>query len=101
MEFSGAAGGDLGKAGVRRMPVENESRAGIEPAAAGILLLNLTDPAVKLMIKLATKRGYVTYQELDAVLPPVEVNSKQIEDILATLNEMGIEVVESDDAAEV
>src|ERR1700761_2043735 len=60
-------------------------------------LLDLTDAAVKRMIKLAKKRGFVTYSELNAVLPSEEVNSEQIEDILAMLNEMGINVIESEE----
>jgi RNA polymerase primary sigma factor len=60
-------------------------------------LLDLTDAAVKRMIKLAKKRGVVTYAELNAVLPSEEVTSEQIEDILAMLNEMGINVVEGDE----
>ncbi|MCI0601004.1 MAG: RNA polymerase sigma factor RpoD, partial [Beijerinckiaceae bacterium] len=66
-------------------------------------LLDLTDAAVKRTIKLAKKRGFVTYEELNAVLPSEEVNSEQIEDILAMLNEMGINVIENgeqDDTAE-
>ena len=61
-------------------------------------LLDLSDAAVRKMIKLAKKRGYVTYEQLNAVLPSEEVTSEQIEDILAMLNEMGINVVEQDDA---
>jgi RNA polymerase primary sigma factor len=60
-------------------------------------LLDLTDAAVKRMIKHAKKRGFVTYRELNAVLPSEEVNSEQIEDILAMLNEMGINVIESEE----
>jgi RNA polymerase primary sigma factor len=60
-------------------------------------LLDLSDAAVKRMIKLAKKRGFVTYSELNAVLPSEEVNSEQIEDILAMLNEMGINVIESEE----
>ena len=61
-------------------------------------LLDLSDAAVKRMIKAAKKRGFVTYAELNAVLPSEEVNSEQIEDILAMLNEMGINVVEAEEA---
>jgi RNA polymerase primary sigma factor len=63
-------------------------------------LLDLTDAAVKRMIKLAKKRGFVTYAELNAVLPSEEVNSEQIEDILSMLNEMGINVVENEEQDE-
>src|ERR1700710_271830 len=61
-------------------------------------LLDLSDAAVRKMIKLAKKRGYVTYENLNAVLPSEEVTSEQIEDILAMLNEMGINVVEAEEA---
>jgi len=65
---------------------------------APLPLLDLSDAAVKKMIKAAKKRGYVTYESLNAVLPSEEVTSEQIEDILAMLNEMGINVVESEEA---
>jgi RNA polymerase primary sigma factor len=61
-------------------------------------LLDLSDAAVKKMIKAAKKRGYVTYEQLNAVMPSEEVNSEQIEDTLAMLSEMGINVVETEDA---
>jgi RNA polymerase primary sigma factor len=63
-------------------------------------LLDLTDAAVKRMIKLAKKRGYVTYDELNEVLPSEEFSSEQIEDVLGQLSEMGINVVESEEAEE-
>jgi RNA polymerase primary sigma factor len=50
------------------------------------------------MIKEAKKRGYVTVDQLNAVLPSEEVTSEQIEDVMANLNEMGIQVVESEEA---
>src|SRR5882724_9769483 len=61
-------------------------------------LLDLSDAAVRKMIKNAKKRGYVTYEQLNGVLPSEEVTSEQIEDVLAMLNEMGINVVESEEA---
>jgi RNA polymerase primary sigma factor len=61
-------------------------------------LLDLSDAAVRKMIKLAKKRGYVTYEQLNSVLPSEEVTSEQIEDVLAMINEMGINVVESEEA---
>ncbi|MFL5170136.1 MAG: RNA polymerase sigma factor region1.1 domain-containing protein, partial [Microvirga sp.] len=63
-------------------------------------LLDLTDAAVKRMIKLAKKRGYVTYDELNQVLPSEEFTSEQIEDVLGQLSEMGINVVEAEEAEE-
>ncbi|WBQ12389.1 RNA polymerase sigma factor RpoD [Hyphomonadaceae bacterium BL14] len=63
-------------------------------------LLDLTDSTVKAMIKAARKRGYVTHDELNKVLPSEEFSSEQIEDILAQLSEMGITVVDSEDDVE-
>ena len=59
-------------------------------------LLDLTDQSVKNMIKTAKKRGYVTHDELNAVLPSEEFSSEQIEDVLAQLSEMGINVVDNE-----
>ncbi|MCY0096097.1 RNA polymerase sigma factor RpoD [Hoeflea ulvae] len=63
-------------------------------------LLDLSDDAVKKMIKTSKKRGYVTMDELNAVLPSEEVTSEQIEDILSMLSDMGINVVEEDEASD-
>ena len=61
-------------------------------------LLDLSDAGVKKMIKAAKKRGYVTIDQINQVMPSGEVSSDQIEDIYAMLNEMGINVVETEDA---
>jgi len=64
-------------------------------------LLDLTDAGVKKFIKQAKARGYVTMEELNKVLPSEEVTPDQIEDTLAMLSEMGVNVVEAEeDAAE-
>jgi len=63
-------------------------------------LLDLTDAAVKKMIKTARKRGYVTYDELNDVLPSEEFSSEQIEDVLGQLSELGINVVEAEEVEE-
>ena len=60
-------------------------------------LLDLSDAGVKKMIKAAKKRGYVTHDQINAVLPSEEVTSDQIEDVFAMISEMGITVVENDD----
>src|SRR5579883_1006830 len=53
--------------------------------------------AVKKMVARAKERGYVTYDELNSVLPPDQVSSEQIEDTMAMLNEMGINIIESEE----
>ncbi|MCG8560465.1 MAG: RNA polymerase sigma factor RpoD, partial [Hyphomicrobiales bacterium] len=63
-------------------------------------LLDMSDAAVKRLIKTAKQRGYVTYDELNQVLPSEEVSSEQIEDTMSMLSDMGINVVESEEAEE-
>ncbi|MBU1174671.1 MAG: RNA polymerase sigma factor RpoD [Alphaproteobacteria bacterium] len=63
-------------------------------------LLDLSDAAVKKLIKTAKKRGYVTYEEINSVLPSEEVTSEQIEDIMAMFSDMGINVVDEDEVEE-
>ena len=65
-------------------------------------LIDASMAAIKRMLAKAKERGYVTYDEINAVLPPEHVSSEQIEDTMAMLSEMGITIVESeeqDDAA--
>ncbi len=63
-------------------------------------LLDLSDAAVKKLIRSAKKRGYVTHDQINSVLPSEEVNSEQIEDVLAMFSEMGVNVVETEEASE-
>jgi RNA polymerase primary sigma factor len=67
------------------------------PAATDGPLLDLTDAGVKKFIKQAKARGYVTMDELNKVLPSEEVTSEAIEDTLAMLSEMGVNVVEAEE----
>ena len=69
------------------------------PAATDGPLLDLTDAGVKKFIKQAKARGYVTMDELNKVLPSEEVTSEAIEDTLAMLSEMGVNVVEAEEEA--
>jgi RNA polymerase primary sigma factor len=61
-------------------------------------LLDLSDAAVKEVIRSAKKRGYVTHDQINALLSLEEVKSEQIEDILAMFSEMGVNVVETEEA---
>jgi RNA polymerase primary sigma factor len=61
-------------------------------------LLDLSDAAVKELIRSARKRGYVTHDQINTLLSSEEVKSEQIEDILAKLSEMGVNVVETKEA---
>ena len=63
-------------------------------------ILDLSDAAVKKMIKAAKARGFVTHEELNKVLPSEEFSSEQIEDVMSQLNEMGINVVDNEEEGE-
>src|SRR5438445_9876197 len=68
----------------------------IDAADAGDApLLDLNDAAVKKMIARAKKRGIITVDELNSALPPDQMSSEQIEDVMSALNDMGVSVVES------
>jgi RNA polymerase primary sigma factor len=67
------------------------------PAAPDGPLLDLTDAGVKKFIRQAKARGYVTMDELNKVLPSDEVTSEAIEDTLAMLSEMGVNVIEAEE----
>merc|ERR1712093_874244 len=56
--------------------------------------------AVKKMIGEAREKGYITYDQLNTVLPPDQVSSEQIEDVMSMLSEMGINVIEDEEAEE-
>ncbi|MCB2057270.1 MAG: RNA polymerase sigma factor RpoD, partial [Novosphingobium sp.] len=62
--------------------------------------LDMSQAAVKKMIAEARERGYITYDQLNQVLPPDQVNSEQIEDVMSMLSEMGINVIEDEEAEE-
>jgi RNA polymerase primary sigma factor len=60
--------------------------------------LDMSQTAIKKMIADARERGYITYDQLNQALPPEQVSSEQIEDVMSMLSEMGINVIEEDDA---
>ena len=70
----------------------------IEPGDAP--LIDLNDADLKKLIARAKKRGYITYDQLNEALPQDQISSDQIEDITAALNEMGINIVENEEAGE-
>ncbi|EEB86164.1 Sigma-70, region 3 family [Roseobacter sp. GAI101] len=62
--------------------------------------LDMSQAAVKKMIGDAREKGYITYDQLNTVLPPDQVSSEQIEDVMSMLSEMGINIIEDEDAEE-
>ncbi|KAA9010212.1 RNA polymerase sigma factor RpoD [Histidinibacterium aquaticum] len=64
------------------------------------MTLDMSQAAVKKMIAEARERGYITYDQLNQVLPPDQVSSDQIEDVMSMLSEMGIQVTEEEESEE-
>ncbi|KZX99433.1 RNA polymerase sigma factor RpoD [Sulfitobacter sp. HI0082] len=62
--------------------------------------LDMSQAAVKKMIGEAREKGYITYDQLNTVLPPDQVSSEQIEDVMSMLSEMGINIIEDEEAEE-
>jgi RNA polymerase primary sigma factor len=87
---------------IKTLPQQDKERA-LEKEDREIVadspLAGLSDAAVQL-IRSAKKRGYVTHDQINSVLPSEEVNSKQIEDVLAMFSEMGVNVVETEASEE-
>ena len=63
-------------------------------------LIDLNDASIKKVFARAKKRGYITYDELNEALPQDQMSSEQIEDVMSALNEMGVNVVENEEAGE-
>ncbi|QJU59744.1 RNA polymerase sigma factor RpoD [Sphingomonas sp. AP4-R1] len=63
-------------------------------------LIDLNEASLKKLIARAKKRGYITYDELNEALPQDQMSSEQIEDVMAAINEMGVNIVENEDAGE-
>ncbi|MHA6691214.1 RNA polymerase sigma factor RpoD [Devosia sp. A449] len=88
------------KAAPKTTKETEKPEAGAPEATNDSPLLDLSDAAVKKLIKVAKKRGYVTYEELNAVMPSDEVSSEQIEDFMSMFSDMGINVVDEDEVEE-
>ncbi len=63
-------------------------------------MVDMSQTAVKKMIAQARERGYITYEQLNQVLPPEQVSSEQIEDVMSMLSEMGINIIEDEEEEE-
>src|ERR1041384_858142 len=63
-------------------------------------LIDLNEASLKKLVARAKKRGYITYDELNEALPQDQMASEQIEDVMSALNEMGVNVVENEEAGE-
>src|SRR5215472_14165717 len=95
-----AASQPQAKANGKPLPPGKKPGEGETPGDADSPLLDMSDVGVRKMIARAKQRGYVTYDELNKVLPSDKVSSEQIEDTMSMLSEMGINVIESEEQDE-
>ena len=63
-------------------------------------VIDLNDATVKKLLAKAKRRGFLTYDELNAALPQDQMSSEQIEDVMSAINDMGVQIVENDEAGE-
>jgi RNA polymerase primary sigma factor len=62
-------------------------------------LIDLNEATIKKLVAKGKRKGYLTYDELNAALPQDELSSEQIEDVMSAISEMGVNIVESDEDA--
>ena len=77
----------------------NASEGG-ERAEGDAPLIDLNEGSLKKLIARAKRKGYITYEQLNEALPQDQMSSDQLEDIMSALNEMGVNIVENEDASE-
>jgi RNA polymerase primary sigma factor len=71
-----------------------------KPEGGDAPLIDLNEASIKKLIARAKKRGVITYDELNEALPQDQMSSEQIEDVMSALNDMGVNIVENDEASE-
>ncbi len=79
---------------------KTEDQEAPAPETTDSPVLDLLDAAVKRLIKSAKARGYVTYDEINEVMPPEEVSPDQIEDIMTMFSDLGVNVVDAEEVEE-
>ncbi|MBE9476711.1 MAG: RNA polymerase sigma factor RpoD [Proteobacteria bacterium] len=82
------------------MAAKDTAQSKNEQAEGASSISDNSQASIKKMISVARARGYITYDELNEVLPPDQVSSEQIEDVMSMLSEMGINIIEGDDVEE-
>ena len=78
---------------------QNEDMQGDKGEGTDAPLIDLNEASIKKLIARAKRRGVITYDELNEALPQDQMSSEQIEDIMASISEMGVNIVESDEDA--
>ncbi|QMW21540.1 RNA polymerase sigma factor RpoD [Sandaracinobacteroides saxicola] len=83
-----------------KAPLAEPQDSDSKPEADGAAIIDLNEAGLKRLIARAKKRGWLTYEELNAALPQDQMSSDQIEDVMSALGDMGINLVENEDSGE-
>ncbi|MEW4466755.1 RNA polymerase sigma factor RpoD [Parasphingorhabdus sp. JC815] len=75
------------------------SKAKKSAATEDAPLIDMNESGIKKLLAKAKKRGYLTYDELNEAMPQDQMSSEQIEDVMSSISEMGVKIVENDDEA--
>src|SRR5258708_24810137 len=81
-------------------PAANTEETATREDAPDGPLMDAMGIAVKRMLQKGKERGYITYDELNQALPPDQMSSEQIEDVMTSLSEMGVNVVDAEESEE-
>ncbi|MAR79694.1 MAG: RNA polymerase sigma factor RpoD [Rhodospirillaceae bacterium] len=84
---------------VKKASKSNDTEKEVDDGGDGPLI-DLANKDIKKLLQKAKERGYVTYDEINEAMPEDQISSEQIEDTMATLSEMGVNIVENEDEAE-
>ncbi len=82
------------------MAKADTAEAGDSIDGGDVPLVEMNEAAIKKLLARAKKRGYITYDELNEALPPDQLSSEQIEDVMSSINDMGVNIVENEEAAD-
>jgi RNA polymerase primary sigma factor len=82
------------------MAKTNQAEVAEKPEAGDAPLIDLNEASVRKLLARAKKRGYITYDELNEALPQDQMSSEQIEDVMSAINDMGVNIVENEEAAD-
>jgi RNA polymerase primary sigma factor len=98
-------GGYLRYSSVTKLPETGRNKLATQPemedgAGGDAPLIDLNDASVKKLLAKAKRKGYLTIEELNAAVPQDQFDADQIEDIMSAINDMGVQIVESDEAGE-
>ena len=85
---------------VKKASKSSDSEKEVDDGGDGPLI-DLANKDIKKLLQKAKERGYVTYDEINDAMPEDQISSEQIEDTMATLSEMGVNIVENEDEVEV